>query len=263
MEFQFERSRVEFHYPPGQGGRLRSLAACDLAISPDGQLIAARARYRPPNGKEEPSAIRLGGMTTGRPIAELPVDGPAVFAFSADGFLFAVADRYTIRLRETASWKEVGSIAVPAGIAVSPDRPRVGALAFSPDGRTLATGHADGTILLWDATCGAGSLRRARADTLWADLASPDAARASSAIWQLADDRKQAVPFLSERLRAAESVKTGDVRSLLRDLDSDSFTTRETAERNRARSATAPRLRYGQRWAATCRRRASVASRRC
>jgi hypothetical protein len=235
LEFQFERSRVEFHYPPGVGGRVRSLAACDLAISPDGHLVAARSRYRVSSGREESNPLRLGGMATGRQLAVWPIEGPAVLAFSADGSLLAVADRYTIRLRETASWKDVGSIAVPTGGPVSPDRPRIGALAFSTDGRTLATGHADGTILLWDATFGAGSpgpaTRRVRIESLWADLANPDAARANAAVWQLVGDRERSVPFLTERLGAARAPKADDVHSLLRDLDSDSFKTREAAER--------------------------------
>jgi hypothetical protein len=88
--------------------------------------------------------------------------------------------------------------------------------------------------LLWDATFGAGSpvaARRLRIDSLWSDLASPDAARANAALWQLVGDRERSVPFLSEHLRVAQSTKTDDVRLLLRELDSDSFKAREAAER--------------------------------
>jgi WD40 repeat protein len=56
-----------------------------------------------------------------------------------------------VRLWKTASGQEVGRVHITAPT----DRASIRALALSPDGRTLATGHADGTILLWDAPLGA------------------------------------------------------------------------------------------------------------
>ena len=69
-------------------------------------------------------------------------------AFSPDDRQFAVATEDRIRFWDTASGKEVGSIKLSAGQDLGPSG--VLALAFSPDGRKIATGHADSTILLWE-----------------------------------------------------------------------------------------------------------------
>src|SRR5207249_1853911 len=97
-------------------------------------------------------AIRLGDMASGRQLFKLLTKEPAVFAFSADSRLFAVAGPAGIRLWETATWREVGSIQAPNQASIPADRACASALAFSPAGRILATGHADGTILLWGTT---------------------------------------------------------------------------------------------------------------
>jgi hypothetical protein len=198
--------------------------------------MAARLSFRiPGDWRLEHGAIRLGDMASGRQVHKLPVEGAAVFAFSADGRLFAVADPAGVRLWETASWKPVGSIPAPDRAGLPPDRPCASSLDFSPDGRTLATGHADGTILLWDATLRGssrgGPLTAAGCEALWADLAGADAARAHAAVWRLADDPRESVPFLKGRLRPVTPAAPAVVRSLLDDLDSDRFQAREAAER--------------------------------
>jgi WD40 repeat protein len=209
---------------------------CDLALSPDGRLMAVRSHFvNLTNFRTEHDPIRLGDMATGRQLQKLPVDGPAIFAFSTDNRLFAVADSAAIRLWETATWKEVGSISLPNRDARPPDRACASSLAFSPDGRTLATGHADGTILLWDATLRGGGhggpLTDAQREALWADLIGADAARAYAAVWRLADDPQPSVSFLEDRLRPVPPIAPEVIRSLLDDLDSDQFKVREEAER--------------------------------
>ncbi|HEY7155866.1 MAG TPA: sigma-70 family RNA polymerase sigma factor [Gemmataceae bacterium] len=214
----------------------RRVHGCDLALSPDGRLMAAQSHYvNQANFRMEHGAIRVGDMATGRQLQKLSIEGPAVFAFSADSRFFAVADRAAIRLWETATWKEIGSISVANRDARPPDRACASSLAFSPDGRTLATGHADGTILLWDATLRGGGrggpLTNAQREALWGDLIGIDAARAYAAVWRLADDPQPSVSFLKERLRPVPPIPPEAIRSLLDDLDSDRFKVREEAER--------------------------------
>jgi hypothetical protein len=197
--------------------------------------MAARIRFfNPASSRTEHDAIRLGDMANGRQLLTISTEGPAVFAFSADSRLFAVAGSEAVRLWETATWQPVGSLKVRSGASLPPDRACARSLAFSPDGRTLATGHADGTILLWDASLWGGihggPLDGARREALWSDLAGAHAGRAYAAIWLLADD-PATVAFLKERLRPVSSPSPDLLRSLLNDLDSDQFAVREAAER--------------------------------
>jgi WD40 repeat protein len=229
-----ERVRFESDRVWDAKDRQESPWGCDLALSPDGRLAAARVRYYDRDVPVQKwDALRVYDAASGRQLAKLPADGPAVFAFSADGRLFASADRGAVRLWETAGWKELGTLPA-AGVPVPTDRPCASSLAFAPDGRTLATGHADGTVLLWDATLrsgrGGGALTAGEADRLWADLAGADAPRAFSAACRLADDPARSVPFLAGRLRPVEPPPAAAVRALLDELDSDRFAAREVAQ---------------------------------
>jgi RNA polymerase sigma factor (sigma-70 family) len=216
-------------------GPLEHMPECGLALSPNGRLMAARRAFQnPATILLEYESVLLADMATGRLLAKLPADVPAVFDFSADNRLFAIAGTAGIRLWETATWKELGFIPISNRDARPQDRACASSLAFSPDGRILATGHADGTILFWDATLrgseGGGQLTAAQRETLWNDLAGSDAAKAYAAIGRLADDLVASIPFLKERLKPVSPAPQDVLRPLLEDLDSDQFAVRETAQ---------------------------------
>jgi hypothetical protein len=205
-------------------------------LSPDGRLAAWRVRsYEQNVGQSEDAHIRVGEMATGRQVRKIPVDGPAVFAFSADSRLLGVAAADGVQLWEIVSGKQVGALPPPEGILALQRRACAAAIAFSPDGRTLATGHADSTILLWDVLRRSGTRGRAPTDAerdkMWADLAGADAPRAYVAIGRFVDDPGRGVLLIKERLRPVPPPPEAEMRALLKDLASEQFKVRDAAER--------------------------------
>jgi hypothetical protein len=100
---------------------------------------------------------------------------------------------------------------------------------FSPDGRTLATGSMDTTVLLWDVRRGAPGKRPStprELEALWLTLGGADGAQAYDAVLALAAPGP-AVPFLRGRLRPVPAPKNVD--RLLADLDDDEFEVRQKA----------------------------------
>ncbi len=104
--------------------------------------------------------------------------------------------------------------------------------AFTVDGRRLATGMPDGTILLWDISLPPSNpnhLERKELKTLWDDLADFDAAKAWRAVWRMSDAPQDALAFLRGHVKPYPAAAEGLMRKLLADLDSDSFADREAA----------------------------------
>jgi len=137
------------------------------------------------------------------------------------------------RLFETATWQEVGAIKVDTGLSAN----AMQTASFSPDGRTLATGHEDSTILLWDLTFGAAPVARAltapEAGVLWNDLAAPDARRAYAAVWRLADAKGEAaMSLIKQKLKPISDNDFAKARIHITDLGSESFKTREQARKD-------------------------------
>jgi WD40 repeat protein len=179
-----------------------------------------------------PTGIELRTFGRGQ---EYQVNGPLVL--SPDGRTLAVAGRenvgkiHTVQLWELASGQLRGAFPVNQEIC---------GMAFSPDGRTLAAGCWDTTVVLWDVTSGLrekrpnGAVPSAEAiEALWSDLTGADARRSHRAVWELAAAPAQTVPFLRKHLRPVEG-KPADSRiiaRLIRDLEDDQFAVREQAMR--------------------------------
>jgi hypothetical protein len=109
-----------------------------------------------------------------------------------------------------------------------------GAIAFTPDGRRLLTGH-DCTALVWDVTRPPGGGKRpATLSTdelagLWDTLAGGDAVKAYRAEWELAEQPAEAVALLRDRLKPAKAAGVETIRPLIRKLDASDFAEREAA----------------------------------
>ena len=207
----------------------RGAAIGEIAYSPDGRILAVLS-----NGKaDDPGDLRLWEAASGKECLRLePPGGPMpALAFAPDGRRLAVgfADG-SIRVWDIATGKPLGRL--------DGHRGTVWSLRFSPDGLALYSGSADTTVLIWDMTqlhpAAAPALTAAELDAAWADLASPDAAKAFRAVAALAGAPEQAMPFLGRRLKPIV-LDDKQVGRWIAELDSDEFDTREAALKELAR----------------------------
>jgi WD40 repeat protein len=198
--------------PVGGGGRRGGLSY-GAAPSPDGRLIAY--------GSQE-GYLALHEAASGKLLRAVPTgaDGACFFAFTPDNRMLAWVgwNEPAIHLLEVATGKE--------RLKLDGHKGRVHSLAFSADGRTLVSGSADTTALVW------GLVGRDEAkdfDACWADLTDADAAKAFRAMRWLLRSPAEAVAALRKRLAPVPAVDEKRLARLIADLDSDAFAERERA----------------------------------
>ncbi len=192
-------------------------------FSPDGRLIASSG-----------GGVRVWELATGRAACDLPRGAGAgeLAAFSPAGRRLACVSADRLVVWDLQSAKPVAEWLVPE--FTNPNTTWLtGGFAFSPDGKTLATGHNDGTILLRlvPATTSENAWTANDEPSLWNDLADETPSTAYAAIWQLASQPANAVELLKQKYPLVPSALPEDWTKLIARLDSSRFAEREAASK--------------------------------
>jgi hypothetical protein len=157
------------------GEELTSFAdmASEAAFTPDGQKLALTTNQ----------GIKLVDAATGKIAHPLPnpLQGSKAVALSPDRKFWAVVGASE---RAVALWDSSTGRSQPLTDRQGPSA-AIDKLAFAPDGQTLATGHRDGTLKLWDVAAGqARTLYRGGGDQGMTFLGfSPDSQTLAQVNW--------------------------------------------------------------------------------
>jgi hypothetical protein len=230
---------LELAAPTRPGGKIE--LQTEAVFSPDGRFIALPVTRDRPRGDEisphDFVAVCIFECITGNLVAVIPMSGPGYpmppMAFDGPGRILAIAAGDGLRRWDLAAGKEMDRVSVNLPWAVAGERPFAESLAVSPHGRLAATGHFDGSILLWDLP--APPKVNGDLQPLLADLRGKDAGKALAAIHRLAAQPERAVPNLRELLTAVRVPADAIVKPLIDDLDSPAFPKREAASRRLAK----------------------------
>lgn len=219
------------YWDPSTGAELRSFEAREKET--DGRFVRGYVAFSPDLGvvgSSDDRSLALREGATGRELARVECGeglGLSAAAFSPDGRFIAVAESRAemrspvdperpaaerIRLLEVATGAELSAFANGQGRTV--------ALAFSPDGRILASGGHDTTVLFWDLWGGPGKAPLpADLGRLWGDLGGADGKKAWQAGSSLAAGGDDVVAFVALHLRPARG-DASRVRQWIADLSS-------------------------------------------
>jgi hypothetical protein len=209
-----------------------------FVISPDGLLIAGACVQESAKGPTR--GVNVWETATGQTIAQFKTNSSAGhLAFHPDNRFVALTDGNGVQVWDVVAGKLVATREMPKHVRPSTawsDRLDTYAtcLAFTPDGRHLATGHPDGTILLWKIDLPvAKSVPLAAKDIepLWNILKDADTAKAWRAVWRLVDSPDEVVSCLQKRLTPFPAAPEETIRPLVADLDNGSFAKREAAQK--------------------------------
>jgi RNA polymerase sigma factor (sigma-70 family) len=208
-----------------------------IAFSADGTLVALGS------GGDDKQCVSVWKLATAKEIQRFRVPGSeAVSAFSPSGRFLATgsssmhmagsptAEEKIVRVWEIATGKQVASFEGHHGT--------ITALSYAPDGKSLASGSVDSTILIWDLIGRARQPNDAKPltadqlEALWTNLSAADAAKAFRAISVLVVAGDEAVAYLKKQLAPIpipDAATAKRAQELVAELDSDKFAARQKA----------------------------------
>ena len=191
-------------------------------FSDDGRRVAIRGHF---GHRDEDNRLLVMDATTGRRLCDVPVLSGYVNTtpLSADG-------------RSVVNGNNSGELVIAE---VATGGPRVTfrhagvilSAAFHPDGTKVVASSAEAPVYVWDLLGKPGPWDAAKADAVWADLASPDARIAFAAFRLLRANPAVAVEFLRDRVKVAAVPADAIVADLIKQLDAKEFAGRERAEK--------------------------------
>ena len=210
-----------------------------LAFSPDGRMLALGGNFYPNSPNTDVSyMLELRETATGALRWRIPGKNAAsAIAFAPDRRTLILAQRSGDLRRpvnEVMLWdlEEIGRI--------KGHYHTVSQLAVSPDGRWLATGSEDSTVLIWDLAKlvppkQARKLSARELNDLFTDLASDDGPRGYRATRMLAAGGNKTVAFLSDILqRLVKGAEAKRIAGLITQLEKSEFALRQQAQQKLA-----------------------------
>jgi WD40 repeat protein len=169
--------------------------------------------------------LRVIETATGGQRLQLPHDvavAPSQLAWSDNGRLVARAQTDgVVTVHDTHTGKEV--------LRKHTGQGAVYALAFSPDGRRLASGGANTTILVWQVPEAPAVRPTLEEEAAWRALEDSDASRAFAALAFLASQPEDTLRLFKARLKPRPPADAKRIDKLVQDLDDDAPAVRDKA----------------------------------
>jgi WD40 repeat protein len=203
----------------------------DVGVSPDGRMLAAIERdfldrtvkiFETASGREV-AAISIPYRGTGCLCLAFVCGGRAVACGAPDGVI-----RFVLLSPCQKSTSVFAEYKGEAGGVVC--------LAVSPDGKRIASGHANSTILVWPLSApgakidaDAKALTPRELEGAWQTLVGDDAQEAYKNLWKLVSAGDSGVSLLKKHLAPVARGKLEQITNLIGDLSSDDFESRRNA----------------------------------
>jgi WD40 repeat protein len=198
-----------------------------VRFSRDGTRIFGRGRYDNVYSKD---TVSVWDLRTGRRL----VAWTGKYALDAHDLS---ADNRSLLVGDGDGRLTLVEVATGAERAHFDHRSTILSTAFLPDGSLAVASSPEAPVYVWELIGKPGGWDAAKADALWADLASPDAKVAYAAIRRLRANPGEAVPFLQARIEPPAAPADERVGQWLKDLDAPRFAAREQAQKELAAAA--------------------------